>query len=174
MSLSGKEIESRAELARELGQVAHERRPDAGSWAIWAYGDAPAAIGGGEPAFLWFASQTELLDYIATYLPFDPPGPYGTPMEPVLATVGGVVQRLKNGELKREPARLELNKALKRFSQIEWWGTRSDLFSEDSKFPRTVRAAFRGEYEETSSADGPITAKEEEDFLDFLETYPYA
>jgi hypothetical protein len=89
----------------------------------------------------------------------------------VFAAVGDSVERFRKGMLEKQPARLELNNALKGFSQIEWWGTRVELFSQDSEFPRHVRSGFRGDDDESQSSDSPITIGEEEDFLDYLETY---
>ena len=171
MNLSDEDIEKREKAAQELGEVANGRTPDSQSWGMYAYGDGPPAAGGGIGAFFWFSSEAELLDFITLHLVFVAPGPFGIPVEPRLAGVGEIMDKLRKGQLEQEPARLALNNSLKRFSQIEWWGTRSDLFSADSEFPRRVRADFRDECEEPDRLASPITEEEEKDFLEYLETY---
>lgn len=172
MNLSDEDIERREKVAQELAEAAHERRPDSQSWGLYSYGDGPPAAGGGVGAFFWFSSEAELLDFIALHLLFSAPGPSSVPVEPRLVDVGEIIDKLRKGELEKEPARLALNNSLKRFSQIEWWGTRSNLFSADSEFPRRVRASFRvDERGEPGSIGHPITEEEEKDFLQYLETY---
>jgi hypothetical protein len=171
LNLSDEDIERREKAAQELAQAANERTPDSQSWGLFSYGDGPPAAGGGVGIFLWFSSEAELLDFVALHLLFSEPGPTGVLVEPRLVAVGEIIDKLRIGELERGPARLALNNSLKCFSQIEWWGTRSNLFSADAEFPRRVRARFRDDWGKPDSTGQAITEEEEKDFLQYLETY---
>jgi len=172
LNLSKEDIERREKVAQELAEAAHGCRPDSQSWGLYSYGDGPSAAGGGVGAFLWFSSEAKLLDFIALHLLFGAQGPSGVPVEPRLVSIGEIIDKVRKGELEQEPARLALNSSFKGFSQIEWWGSRSNLFSADSEFPRRVRASFRiNERGEPGATGHPITEEEEKDFLQYLETF---
>jgi hypothetical protein len=169
MKLTDEEFEKRAERAQEVAQAAYERRPDSRSWGLYIFDEAPGGIGGGESVFLWFSSEAKQLDFIALDLTFYLPGSKSeASLERVLEDVGKIVSRFRKSEIEHETARLALNDALKGLSQIEWWGTRADLFSGDGKFARDVRAGFRQGEEGATPPDGPISKGEVSDFLDHL------
>jgi len=166
LDLSDEDIEGREEVAKELAEAAHERRPDSQCWGLYLCDDGMSKAG----AFLWFSSEAELLDFIALHLLFFT-GPGTDPVEARLAGIGEIIDNLRKGKLEQEPARLAVNKLFKGLSQIVWWGTRATLFSADSEFPRGVRESFRSnERDESDSTGHPITEEEGKDFLQYLET----
>jgi hypothetical protein len=170
MIIGDEDFEGRVERALEVGQTAYGGRPEPQSWGMSAYGEGPSGIGGGEIGFYWFSSENELLDYVELHLAFDPPGPPTIPIDSMLASVSAIIEKLKNRQVEREPARLALNNALSSLKQIEWWGPRSELFKGDFEFCRSVREGFRDDGE-IQHSNGPIAEEEEEDFLDYLEAY---
>ncbi len=56
--------------AQEAAAHAAQQTPQRGSWGIESCGDGPAALGGGFGGFLWFASQEDLLEFVASQLVF--------------------------------------------------------------------------------------------------------
>jgi hypothetical protein len=169
LSLTDEDIERRGTLAQEQANLAYELKPDSQAWGLYSYDDGHPARGGGVAAFLWFRSEPELLDFIALHLLVFTSKT--VPVEPELTAVDETVDKLRNGELEQEPGRVALNNSLQGFCQIVWWGTRSNLFSADSEFPRSVRARFREDGGEQEFLGHPITEEEEKEFLDYLEMY---
>jgi hypothetical protein len=161
----------RAAAADKAAEAAYESGPSLTKWGMFYYGDAPAAIGGGVGAFIWFESERDLLDFIETHLPFSPPGPTSCDVEPVLSRVHEILDRLRNHKADRDTARLELNDALKRFSQINWWGLGAELFSGISPFPIEVRLWFRETKQDPDLSDRPISEDEKHAFLESLTEY---
>src|SRR5262249_18270473 len=98
-SLSPEEAEALMEEARQACQVAAEHAPEPSSWGMCVYGDAPPAIGGGIPVFLWFADRAAMLDFVKRLLTFLNPGPAGVDWGPVAASVRPIVDAIERSEI---------------------------------------------------------------------------
>jgi hypothetical protein len=146
--------------------------PGSNTWGLFSYGDAPGAMGGGVGIFIWFPCRNDLLDFIASTLPYDPPGPTSLDCEAVASETAAIVEHMKCGRLADPVGIAQLNKALKHFSQITWAGTFLELLTEPHPYARQVRAAFRMEHREVSS-DAAITSGEEPAFRQFLNTWGF-
>ena len=146
--------------------------PDGNAWGFFSYGDACGAIGGGVGMFTWFDSRAELLEFIASTLPYSPPGPSGADVDTVEAETRQIVDAMSVGELDDSAAVARLNGVLASFSQIKWIGTFEALLSGSHEYASLVRERFRG-----SDADGndtsPIQPQETADFRDFLMTWGF-
>jgi hypothetical protein len=116
-------------------------------------------------------ARAEALNFIETYLAFDPPGPTGSDIEVVVSRVREVLDRLQVDQLDEDSARLELNAVLKHFSQIDWWGSREDLFSSSAAFPQRVRTWFRENRGDSNPSDHAISDEETQSFLDSIQEY---
>ena len=170
--MSPEEIETLEEQARQGCINATERVPTPSDWGFFAYGDAPPAIGGGAGAFLWFSDRSAMLDYVRRFMIFMLPGPMNADWAAVSDAVHAIVDAVERSEIQLETGMIRLNKALKSFSQLEWWGTFDLLLSSPDIYPRRVRARFRdSENEDSDEAASPILSLERERFLEFIQTY---
>lgn len=139
------------------------------SWLFFSYGDASPAIGGGVGAFHWFKTRRGMLDYVSNWLAFENPGPSSSDPEKVLVRVKKVLAGSK-GSAALESTRKKLNKALKGYSQIQWWGTFSQLCSGNETFPSQVRGAFFRSDESLPKA-APVPTVQRKEFISFLSEY---
>lgn len=154
--------------AQLVGERALTHTPTEDAWGIESYGDAPGGIGGGEGAFLWFDTQGELLDFTGRLLPFFAPGsgPLG-PIE-VAQKSASIIEQVQNGELSMDEAMGPLNRALRNFSQIRWWGQLKELLSGDREFENMIRSRFRYGLSESDGDTSPIPGNQLNDFIDFI------
>ena len=168
--MSDDNFQARIEQAETNWQSAAQGNPGDNTWGFFSYGDAPGGIGGGVGTFIWFPNRNEMLDFIATTLPYSPPGRSDQDWGSVASRTAAIVEEMKQGTIEDLVGVERLNEVLKTFSQIEWTGTFSELLTAEHSYATEVRAAFRNEDEdETSSA--PIQPEEEEAFREFLETW---
>jgi hypothetical protein len=143
-------------------------------WGLFAYGDAPPAIGGGFGAFQWFSTQVEMLDFVKRHLTFLNPGLSGIDPGRVAREVQELVDSLGQSPSAEvlETARLRLNHILKTFSQTEWWGTLEELLQGGHSYATKVRARFRDRDQPVNESTGrPIQGNELAAFMDFIEQY---
>ncbi|MCC3861778.1 hypothetical protein [Pseudemcibacter aquimaris] len=140
------------------------------SWGMFSYGDAPAGIGGGIGSFVWFKDRDSLLDFIAQTLPFSPPGPITTELQPVIEATEKTVTTLKKGG-SLEAGIEELNQTLRSFSQIRWIGTFEDLRTGQKEFEKEVRLDFRDSTDSSKNAKAEIEDNALKDFIEYIETY---
>jgi hypothetical protein len=167
------------ETVAALADAANERwtdqtltDPKAKSWGFFAYGDAPAAIGGGVGAYCWFDSKAKLLQFVADVLPHSPPGPADSDPLLVADQVSEIISEVQRNNLDLEKARKRLNNVLRRYSQIEWIGTFKDLKDGKGTYARMIVKAFRRDRELTIGATPlSISRGQLADFKDFLSSY---
>ena len=171
MGWTDDEIEKRVRLAEAAGGTAAERVPDIESWGLFAYGDASGASGGGVGSFLWFQREEDLLNYTKSHIVFLSPGPSSSDPQEVEASVHITLDLVSSGQLDYESGRVMLNKALKHYSQIEWWGTMQSLCSDDSKFAGDVRAWFRSQRSVPNGSRHPVQNDEMLAFASSLQDY---
>jgi hypothetical protein len=147
--------------------------PEEVDWhGFYAYGDAPAAIGGGFGSFIWFSHRSEMLDFIKHVLPYSPPGRSDLDWEKVAHETSDIIDQMNQKQIDDKTGISQLNTALASFSQIEWMGTFGDLLGGEHHYAKNVREEFSSMLE---SADGetsaPIKDDAIEDFKEFLSTW---
>jgi len=130
-----------------------------------------------KPAFFWFRSRADLLEFVRTNLPlnarrFNRADPFG-----LRAAVEEVVAEVARGRLAADDALVPLNDLLAPYATIEWWGRYSSLLTGNGSFERDLRRWFR---ERSGAADAieaelgglaPIGREELEDFEAALVAY---
>ena len=136
-------VETRIRQAEENWQRVRLGDPLGYDWGFFSYGDAPAALGGGYGMFCWFASSNAMYDFIASTLPYDPPGPQTLDSIAVADETRKIIGGLKSGDLDQQTGVVSLNQCLRGFSQIEWLGEFSSLLESQDSYAIQVRAAFR-------------------------------
>jgi hypothetical protein len=165
------DLEERLERAEASWQEVSNGPPaDDCEWGFFSYGDAPPAIGGGAGMFTWFPDRNSMLDFIASTLPYFPPGRSTLDPEDISENTAVVVEKLRLGTISDIDGIKELNEALVTCSQLNWIGTVEDLLSGNHPYAIQVREAFREDDEEESEGV-PISEDEKEDFYEFLEAW---
>jgi hypothetical protein len=159
----------RVGATQTASQVALEKEPIDGDWGFCAYGDAPAAIGGGMNAFFWFETRRGMLAFIAQHALFINPPRADLDLDALEQAVGTVVAAMQANNLDDSAAVVELNKCLRHASQFTWIGQFRSLRSGETDFARQILAEFREE-DDTTTPD-PVTEEELEDFRQFLLDY---
>jgi hypothetical protein len=150
---------------------AHERAPAKTSWGFFSYDDAPAGIGGGCGAFLWFDSHPEMVDFIGTYLPFRSAGASRRSPTEVATRVKGILAEMcLNPDGNSEGVRTRLNDLLKGYTNLVWWGPFDELLSGSNEFAREVRRWFHSS-RMADKADAPIEADQQEEFVQAIQEY---
>jgi hypothetical protein len=171
-SMSREEAEALMEEAREAGSAASEHTPTPETWGMYVYGDASPAIGGGVGVFLWFTNRAQMLDYVKRLLTFMSPGPASVDWGRVATNVRSIVRAVEEGHISLETGQIRLNKALKQFSQIQWWGNFDALLSGPDPFARELRTNFRDSDDtDDEEAAAPIAEDEREEYMTFLQEY---
>lgn len=165
------DLEERIERAEASWQeVSSGAPPDDYEWGFFSYGDASPAIGGGVGMFSWFPDRNSMLDFIATTLPFSPPGPYNLDPNEIAKNTAAVVEKLKLGTISDLDGIKELNAVLVTCSQLDWMGTVDGLLSGNHPYAVHVRQTFRDDDEEDSEGE-PVEEDEKEEFFEFLESW---
>lgn len=165
------DLEDRVEQAEASWQeVSSGPPPDDAEWGFFSYGDAPPAIGGGIGMFTWFPDRNSMLDFIASTLPYYPPGQSNLNPDDISENTAAVVKKLRLGTISDLDGIKELNEALVTCSQLNWIGTVENLLKGDHPYTFDVRQAFRDDGEEEAEG-APISEDEKEDFFEFLETW---
>ena len=144
------------------------------SWGFYSYGDAPPAIGGGVGSFVWFVNRDSMLDFIQSVLPVSPPGPTGNDHDMIAEEVGRIVAEVRDLEVLPDKTREHLNQTLRRYSQIEWWGTFQTLLYGNEPFVSKVRKHFREDTEQIedhAERGASINNGEIDEFRQYLKTY---
>jgi hypothetical protein len=144
------------------------------SWGFYSYGDASPAIGGGVGCFLWFSSSDLMLDFIESVLPVSPPGPAASDHNKTAKEVTRIVSAARDQAALPDETREQLNHTLRRYSQIEWWGTFQTLLSDDELFASKVRQSFREEAVQTIDQCEPgqsTNDNEIDNFKTYLKSY---
>ncbi|MFM7165023.1 MAG: hypothetical protein ACKO3T_07210 [Planctomycetaceae bacterium] len=165
--MSDDKLQARIDRAESNWNSGAQGDPGTYTWGLFSYGDAPGAMGGGVGMFIWFPSRNDLLDFIASTLPYSPPGPTSLDCEAVASETAAIVENMKCGRLADPDGIAQLNKVLQHFSQITWAGTFTQLLTEPHPYAQEVRAAFRMEDRDIWSDDA-ITEAEEPAFRGFL------
>jgi hypothetical protein len=111
-----------------------------------------------------------MLDFIATTLPYYPPGQSDLDPDEIAENTSTVVEKLRLGTISDLDGMKELNEVLVTCSQLNWMGTVNDLLAGNHPYALEVRAAFR-EDDEEETGGGPIGKDEKEDFFEFLESW---
>jgi hypothetical protein len=168
--MSDDDLQSRIEQAETNWQSVAQGNPGDNTWGFFSYGDAPGGIGGGVGMFIWFPDRNEMLDFIATTLPYYPPGRGDLDWGSVASQSAAIVEEMKSADIDDAVGVERLNEVLRTFSQIEWTGTFEELLRGGHSYATEVRAAFRNEDEEGSSG-APIQPDEQEAFCEYLETW---
>jgi hypothetical protein len=139
-----------------------QRDPRQFGWGLFAWGDAPAACGGGIGCFQWFSSAEEALAFISDLSPalfctFD------DEEEWLLLR-----QRLRSIAPKWHVQPMEalgtFNAELQGLLQIDWIGHYSELRRGDSSFSQRIQEAFAEEEPEETG---------EEEWISFLQSYGF-
>lgn len=148
-------------------QASADRDPRQCPWGLFAWGDAPAACGGGSGVLQWFATREELMAYLSDwsapgYMTFDTEAEWLSQCDQLRSILSGWDQD--------PPATLaRLNAELQGLLQIDWIGRFTDLSASDDSFCQRIRAAFA---EDQASAAEPEDAEQaEEAWLAFLAGY---
>jgi hypothetical protein len=171
-TLTDEEDQALTEKAHQAVSSAIDKVLNPEVWGVEYYGDAPGGMGGGIPAFFWCDSREEMLDFVATHLTFVWAGPTSVDAGRVSRSAAAVVAKINDDSSSLSNGMLELNKVLKDFSQIRWWGQFQDLLTGDSAFEKKVRAWYREADVDDEGADSlPISADEIDQFIKALEEW---
>jgi hypothetical protein len=147
------------------------RAPRDFPWGLFAWADAPPAIGGGVGGFQWFKDLPELLAFVtdlspAGYATFDD--------EAEWLELRDSLRRIAAGyEAHPEEAIRAFNEELTSLLQIDWIGPFGDLVADEGAFPVMVRARYRGDWDDSPEASScaAIEESEQQSFLAFLSEY---
>ncbi len=174
-TISEEEYDQRVGEAREAGERAYELKSRRPCWGLFSYGDAPGGMAGsGVGIFQWFETKTAMLEYVGHHLTFSSAGPSDVDPGRVADEARTLVETVgpeSNPEV-LEATRLELNKILRDFSQVEWWGSFEDLLQGNHPYAKEVRVWFRDRSDkEEKAADRPIGESEVADFQAAIEEY---
>ena len=165
--LSEQEWETIETNAQAEWENVMETTPDDKSQGFYSYGDAPAGIGGGMGCFAWFEDREAMLNFIEDVLPFNPPGPCTKDHLATQKAVKEATQVHRKGESTLEELRQNLNKVLRSYSQIEWFGSFLELKAGKAEFATSLIQRFRDDDEESAEVS-PIGPDEQQEFIDFL------
>ncbi len=155
--MSSFDPEQLTEAANQQLIVSAQRDPRVYTWGLFAWGDAPAACGGGVGCFQWFATADEALAFLSDYSPamyctFD------DEEEWLLLR-----QRLRQitAQWPGNPAEAQaaMNAELSGLLQVDWMCSYDELCEGKSAFSRKILRAFA----EEEGAD--------EDWIPFLQNY---
>jgi hypothetical protein len=165
------------EEASQLAEASMQRDPRHASWGMYAWGDAPAAIGGGMGAFQWFATRQELLDFVCDHSPsmytcFDSEQEWQIQRQRLRLILASLDQE-------QQETLKALNQELRGWLQYDWIGHYDVLMTADTVFARRVRQDFRhqlcdDEFEQGAEANDSVlvlNAEDEKDWLEFLTLY---
>ncbi|MGS2742581.1 hypothetical protein ACU6TU_03160 [Halomonas sp. LS-001] len=147
----------------------HGITPTDKSWGLYFAGDDSPAMGGGVGAFYWFGSKDEMLRFIVQVLPFNPPGPAHDNPLAKQHQVSVISEAIRMNAISDEQGIIQLNKALKGFSCIEWWGTLEMLTTGQDNFAKRVVSAF--EMQEDRPLSLPLRGSQRSAWLAFLSEY---
>jgi hypothetical protein len=153
----------------DIVQGAFDREPLESDWGFCAYGDAPAAIGGGISAFYWFESREEMLTFIAEHALLMNLPRSDLDLNAVWKAVGNIVEAMRNSRISDAAAVNKLNEKLRHASQFTWLGTFGSLRQGETKEARDVIDEFRDAKDNTPAS--PVSERELEDFREFLREY---
>lgn len=172
MKMSEADLDACCERANQVWQDYQTPELNAKTWGLFSYGDAPAGIGGGVGCFIWLATKQEMLQFAAKVLPYSPPGPLGSDVCAVANEVNLIIDQLLDDQLDLEVGRETLNRTLRNFSQIEWWGTFADLCEGSHPYAKNVIQYFRASFDDAGPGASPsIRTHELERFKEFLEDF---
>lgn len=165
--------EALTELANETFSITSSRDPRHFTWGVFAWGDAPAACGGGVGAFHWFADLADLIAFItdlapAAYMTFDTEAEWLEQCQRLQVIASCF-------ETNPEDAITGLNTELKSLCQIDWIGPLEQLLSGNCSFALKVRARFLNDWEDKPDpvSTNVIAPEELQTFLDFLSEYGF-
>lgn len=166
------DLEARVKDAEARWQATVLGNPGECEWGFFSYGDAPAAIGGGIGMFAWFSDRQSMLDFIASSLPYCPPGPSHLDPDEVATRTSTIVAKLKLGTVSDPEGINELNTALVNCSQLTWMGTVTDLLTGDHPYALEVRQAFHDSVDDEPSS-APIDEGRTQEFFEFLQEWGF-
>lgn len=154
------------ELANEASEVAITRRPQDTDWGFYAWGDAPAGIGGGIGGFFWFPSEEEMLDFIKKYGLFVNSPRSDLDFDKIIRATHDAIDEYKGRAINKDQLLGRINENLRHASQFDWMGTFAELKNGSGSFAKKVLEEFR----ENSRLD-PVAQHEEDDFCEYLSTF---
>jgi hypothetical protein len=163
--------EALTEICNHTIAETNARDPRVFPWGLFAYADAPGAIGGGVGGFQWFNELQEVLAFIsdlgaAGYVTFDDEADW--------QELRGCLRHIA-ATYDTDPAQAIrfFNQELTSLLQINWIGRWDDLVSGVGDYPEMVRAHFRDDWDDTptpTSIDA-INDGEQDAFAAFLRGY---
>lgn len=164
--MSGFDGEALTAESYERLQASTERDPRDCPWGLFAWGDAPAACGGGTGVFQWFESREQLMVFVSDwsapgYMTFESEADW-------LSQCAQLRSILSRWDQDPAATLCELNAELQGLLQIDWIGVFADLASSDHSFCQRVRDAFAEDQACGINASG---ADAEEAWLTFLAGY---
>jgi hypothetical protein len=163
------EFEAR-EAAREAAMTAaFDREPSDSDWGFCAYGDAPAAIGGGMSAFCWFESREEMLTFLAEHALYMNPPRSDLDLGSIQEAVSRIIEAMRCGGIDDAAALPKLNEPLRHASQFTWLGTFLSLRQGETEAARNFLREFRDL--ESGASHSPVGNEELERFHEFLRDY---
>jgi hypothetical protein len=175
-TMSTGEYRRRVKEAANAGIHAVNAKPQPDDWGLFAYSDAPPAAGGGAGLFHWFDTKAQLLDFVKRHLTFASPGHSDIDPGRVAFEAERLIDAMGADPTPglMEAARLDLNKTLRTFTQIEWWGSYEALLRGHHPYARVVRAWFRNAADQPGdAARRPIGEDEAAAFIASLQAYGF-
>jgi hypothetical protein len=165
---------ARCEAAQEAASEANAFEPSAGSYGIFSFDDGPGYAGGGMGTFIWFPNRSAMLAFVRDHLAFFGAGGHEA-VEALDAKVGRVVTKLQAGETDDRKAIRAINRILKGFEKIEWWGSFSELCKADKTFPRKIRRWYQEDNEDAGvkKPHDPIPKDQIDGFRDAIKEYGF-
>jgi hypothetical protein len=153
-------VPNHAELEQAF-EKSFEKEPTSYSWGLFAYDDAPGAIGGGSGNFSWFDSKDELVGFL-TKFPLLAHSSDSTDTELFVKAKHCLAQiTAENFDQKVVD---DLNKINSGVEQIQWLGQFVDLLSGESEFAKGMRKFFSGTSEKLAKSRIP-------EFAEFLRNW---
>ncbi|MEA5473347.1 hypothetical protein VB716_03840 [Synechococcus sp. CCY9201] len=163
--------EALTQHCQEITSQSCDRDPRVFAWGLFAWGDAPPAIGGGVGAFQWFNSLEDVLEFVTDLSPAG----YMTFEEEDWLQLRDTLRKIAK-EFQSSPRQsiTDFNSQLKSLLQIDWIGSFEELLSGDEDFARKVRVSFREDWIDQPSPTGSsrgIDSSETNEFIEFLDQY---
>jgi hypothetical protein len=172
------DVEARCRLAQQRGGEAAELSPTPTSYGLFSSDDTPlpmANIG----FFMWFEGEAAMLHFVRDHLPYINGDQDPSKILRVIDDLDRIITCYQAAEINREAARASLNKVLRGYTDIEWWGNLQDLATGDSSFVRKLRSEFWMEELETDEVpasdelEAPVGENRLQDFVESIREYGF-
>jgi hypothetical protein len=163
-----KDIETRLLEAQNAMMEPNERPPRPGYFGFWFYGDAPPAIGGGEPAALWFEDKRAMLHFLRDHALFLSPARGDVDLTKSDAALRIAIANAEGGDL--DILRQRLNELLSGIIQFDRIVSVEQLMKDHHPEAIVIRNHFRNESGQPETGEA-IAEEHASKFLEFLGTY---